>query len=48
MIEIATDLVCGSQDEPSEMFIGEWAEARAIRDQLIIATKASPWSLVGW
>ena len=28
-----------SQEETSEMFIGEWAESRGIRDQLIIATK---------
>ena len=28
-----------SQDETSEMFIGEWAESRGIRDQLVIATK---------
>ena len=28
-----------SQNETSEMFIGEWAEARGIRDQLFIATK---------
>ena len=28
-----------SQDESSEMFIGEWAEARGIRDQLFLATK---------
>jgi aryl-alcohol dehydrogenase-like predicted oxidoreductase len=27
------------QDESSERFIGEWAEARGIRDQLVIATK---------
>ncbi|KAF8814294.1 Aldo/keto reductase [Phlegmacium glaucopus] len=27
------------QDETSEKFIGEWAEARGIRDQLFIATK---------
>jgi len=27
------------QDESSEIFIGEWAEAREIRDQLFIATK---------
>ncbi|CAK5268232.1 unnamed protein product [Mycena citricolor] len=27
------------QDETSEMFIGEWAEKRDIRDQLVIATK---------
>jgi hypothetical protein len=31
-----------SQDETSEEFIGEWAEKRGIRDQLVIATKASP------
>ena len=36
-----------SQDETSEMFIGEWAESRGIRDQLIIATKVvyMPWFL---
>lgn len=28
-----------SQDEASEMFVGEWAEKRGIRDQLFIATK---------
>jgi aryl-alcohol dehydrogenase-like predicted oxidoreductase len=28
-----------SQDETSEIFIGEWAEKRNIRDQLVIATK---------
>lgn len=33
-------LVC-SQDETSEQFIGEWAEKRGIRDQLVIATKVS-------
>ncbi|KAJ6454744.1 NADP-dependent oxidoreductase domain-containing protein [Mycena vitilis] len=27
------------QDETSERFVGEWAERRAIRDQLVIATK---------
>ncbi|KAI5119363.1 hypothetical protein M0805_008518 [Coniferiporia weirii] len=27
------------QDETSEAFIGEWAEERGIRDQLVIATK---------
>ncbi|KAJ7618547.1 NADP-dependent oxidoreductase domain-containing protein [Roridomyces roridus] len=27
------------QDETSEIFIGEWAESRGIRDQLVIATK---------
>lgn len=30
-----------SQDETSEAWIGEWAEERGIRDQLIIATKVS-------
>ncbi|KAF7376739.1 putative Aryl-alcohol dehydrogenase [Mycena sanguinolenta] len=29
------------QDESSESFIGEWAEKRGIRDQLVIATKYS-------
>ncbi|TFK49871.1 Aldo/keto reductase [Heliocybe sulcata] len=29
------------QDETSEMFIGEWAQDRGIRDQLVIATKYS-------
>ncbi|TCD60117.1 hypothetical protein EIP91_010705 [Steccherinum ochraceum] len=29
------------QDETSEEFIGEWMEARGIRDQMFIATKAS-------
>ncbi|KAF8986308.1 NADP-dependent oxidoreductase domain-containing protein [Cyathus striatus] len=29
------------QDETSEMFIGEWAEKRGIRDQLFIASKYS-------
>ena len=33
-----------SQDETSEAFIGEWAEKRGIRDQLIIATKVLPLS----
>lgn len=28
-----------SQDQSSEEFIGEWAEQRGIRDQLVIATK---------
>ena len=30
-----------SQDGSSEEFIGEWAEKRGIRDQLVIATKVS-------
>ncbi|KAJ7575158.1 NADP-dependent oxidoreductase domain-containing protein [Mycena floridula] len=29
------------QDESSEEFVGEWAETRGIRDQLVIATKYS-------
>ncbi|KII90524.1 hypothetical protein PLICRDRAFT_106149 [Plicaturopsis crispa FD-325 SS-3] len=33
------DTANGYQDETSEMFIGEWAEQRGIRDQLVIATK---------
>ena len=28
-----------SQEETSEKFIGEWMEARGIRDQMVIATK---------
>lgn len=32
-------LFIDSQDETSEMFVGEWAEKRGIRDQLFIATK---------
>ena len=27
------------QDETSEQFIGEWMEARGVRDQMVIATK---------
>ena len=30
-----------SQDETSEIFIGEWMEKRGIRDQVVIATKVS-------
>ncbi|RPD53607.1 Aldo/keto reductase [Lentinus tigrinus ALCF2SS1-6] len=33
------DTANGYQDEASEQFIGEWAEKRGIRDQLVIATK---------
>ncbi|KAK0477459.1 NADP-dependent oxidoreductase domain-containing protein [Armillaria novae-zelandiae] len=33
------DTANGYQDETSEKFIGEWAEKRGIRDQLVIATK---------
>ncbi|KAJ7579509.1 NADP-dependent oxidoreductase domain-containing protein, partial [Mycena floridula] len=33
------DTANGYQDGSSEEFIGEWAEARGIRDQLVIATK---------
>lgn len=32
-------MITYSQDETSEMFIGEWAEKRGIRDQVFIATK---------
>jgi hypothetical protein len=28
-----------SQDETSEIFIGEWMEMRGIRDQIVVATK---------
>ncbi|KAF8875320.1 NADP-dependent oxidoreductase domain-containing protein [Infundibulicybe gibba] len=35
------DTASNYQDESSEMFIGEWAEKRGIRDQLFIATKYS-------
>ena len=37
------------QDETSEQFIGEWMEARGIRDQMVIATKVCPdlWFYVG-
>ncbi|KAF9450090.1 Aldo/keto reductase [Macrolepiota fuliginosa MF-IS2] len=35
------DTASNYQDETSEMFIGEWAEQRGIRDQLFIATKYS-------
>lgn len=34
-----------SQDGTSEEFIGEWAEARGVRDQLVIATKVSPYPI---
>ncbi|EJD04772.1 arylalcohol dehydrogenase [Fomitiporia mediterranea MF3/22] len=33
------DTASNYQDGTSEMFIGEWAEMRGIRDQLVIATK---------
>ncbi|KAH9976309.1 NADP-dependent oxidoreductase domain-containing protein [Lactifluus volemus] len=33
------DTASNYQDESSEEFIGEWAEKRGIRDQLVIATK---------
>ncbi len=36
-----------SQDGSSEEFIGEWAEKRGIRDQLVIATKVRPIPLSG-
>ena len=39
MIQADRENVIHSQDETSELFIGEWAEQRGIRDQLVIATK---------
>ena len=36
---LAPILTLYSQDGTSEEFIGEWAEARGIRDQLFIGTK---------
>ncbi|KAI0031215.1 Aldo/keto reductase [Vararia minispora EC-137] len=33
------DTASAYQDETSEQFIGEWMEARGIRDQMVIATK---------
>ena len=33
------DTANGYQDETSEQFIGEWMEARGVRDQMVIATK---------
>jgi aryl-alcohol dehydrogenase-like predicted oxidoreductase len=38
-LKIASETLLISQDETSEAFIGEWAEKRGIRDQLVIATK---------
>ncbi|KAH9040999.1 NADP-dependent oxidoreductase domain-containing protein [Lactarius pseudohatsudake] len=35
------DTASNYQDETSETFIGEWAEKRGIRDQLVLATKYS-------
>lgn len=28
-----------SQDETSEIFIGEWIEKRGVREQIVLATK---------
>lgn len=39
MATSSTGTCAYSQDESSEEFIGEWAEKRGIRDQLVIATK---------
>ena len=33
------DTANGYQDGSSEAFIGEWMEARGVRDQMVIATK---------
>ena len=30
------------QDESSEEFLGEWMEARGVRDQIVVATKVMP------
>jgi len=38
-LKTASETLLISQDETSEAFIGEWAEKRGIRDQLVIATK---------
>lgn len=35
----SSNFFSSSQDESSEEFIGEWAEKRNIRDQLVLATK---------
>jgi hypothetical protein len=37
-----------SQDETSELFIGEWMEQRGIRDQIVLATKASSLLVMVW
>jgi hypothetical protein len=37
-----------SQDGSSEEFIGEWAEKRGIRDQLVIATKVCARSVAAF
>ncbi len=37
-----------SQDGTSEEFIGEWAEKRGIRDQLVIATKVRARSVAAF
>ena len=43
-IEIHSDnILFKSQDESSELFVGEWAETRGIRDELFIATKVHSW-----
>ena len=40
------DTANGYQDGTSEAFIGEWMEARGVRDQMVIATKVRPLSVV--
>ncbi|WVR03355.1 hypothetical protein IAU60_000346 [Kwoniella sp. DSM 27419] len=39
------DTASGYQDEQSEIIIGEWMEKRGIRDEMVIATKYSTFSL---
>ena len=41
------DTANGYQDGSSEAFIGEWMEERGVRDQMVIATKVRPLSVVG-
>ena len=38
---LLTRILSNSQNETSEEFIGEWMEQRGIRDQIVLATKAS-------
>ncbi len=43
------DTASNYQEESSEEFIGEWMEARGIRDQVVIATKVGTvvvWSVL--
>ena len=40
------DTASNYQDETSEMFIGEWMEARGVREQMVVATKVRLVSFV--